>query len=100
MESAFVNADITTLFQTLKTFEEKEIVSQIEDEAGVLKYALYGSGCNCELDQELHLHFHCTHFAETICLTEQKNPRINLPRGYVAENANLVVKGKFVKCSG
>ena len=36
MESAFVNADITRLFQTLKTFEEKEIVSQIEDEAGVL----------------------------------------------------------------
>jgi Fur family ferric uptake transcriptional regulator len=98
VESAFATADRSTLFRTLKTFEENGIVHQIDDGTGVTKYALCEQGCDCTLDQDLHLHFHCEHCGETVCLTEHKIPHINLPDGYVAEDANLVVKGICDKC--
>ena len=83
-----------------KTFEEKAIVHQIDDGTGISKYALCEIGCNCEIEQDLHLHFHCSNCSETFCLTEHKIPHINLPEGYFAEDVNLVVKGICEKCSG
>jgi Fur family ferric uptake transcriptional regulator len=100
IENTFVKADRTTLYRTLKTFEEKGIVHQIDDGTGTSKYALCEPGCSCELDQDLHLHFHCSNCDETVCLTEHKIPHINLPEGYMAEEANLVIKGICEKCSG
>ena len=78
IESAFAKADRTTLYRTLKTFEEKGIVHQIDDGTNISKYALCEPGCNCELEQDLHLHFHCNNCDETVCLTEHKIPDINL----------------------
>lgn len=100
IENAFAKADRTTLYRTLKTFEEKGIVHQIDDGTNISKYALCEPGCNCELEQDLHLHFHCSNCGETTCLIEQKIPHINLPYGYIAEDANLVLKGICEKCSG
>lgn len=100
MENAFSKADRTTLYRTLKTFEEKRIVHQIDDGTNISKYALCEPGCNCKMEQDLHLHFHCDSCDETVCLTEHKIPHINLPDGFVAENANLVIKGICDKCSG
>jgi Fur family ferric uptake transcriptional regulator len=100
IETAFAKADRTTLYRTLKTFEEKSIVHQIDDGTGITKYALCEEGCNCDLKSDLHLHFHCNNCNETVCLTEHKIPHINLPKGFVAEDANLVLKGICDYCSG
>ncbi|PQJ30920.1 MULTISPECIES: Fur family transcriptional regulator [Flavobacteriaceae] len=100
IESAFAKAERTTLYRTLKTFEEKKIVHQIDDGTGISKYALCEKGCNCEIEQDLHLHFHCNNCNETVCLTEHKIPQIKVPDGYIAEDVNLVVKGICEKCSG
>ena len=100
IENAFVKAERTTLYRTLKTFEDKGIVHHIDDGTGISKYALCEQGCNCELDQDLHLHFHCSNCDKTVCLTDHKIPHINLPDGYIAEDANLVITGICEKCSG
>ncbi|MCM4156471.1 transcriptional repressor [Gramella sp. AN32] len=100
IEKTFAKAERTTLYRTLKTFEEKGIVHQIDDGTNISKFALCEPGCNCELDQDLHLHFHCNHCDETVCLTAHKIPHINLPDGYIAEDANLVLTGICEKCSG
>lgn len=99
LENAFSNSERTTLFRTLKTFEEKGVVHQIQDGSGILKYALCEPNCNCEFDRDLHLHFHCTICDDTVCLTDHKIPHINLPEGYKAEDANLVIKGICKKCN-
>ena len=99
IEDAFVKAERTTLYRTLKTFEDKGIVHHIDDGTGISKYALCEQGCNCELDQDLHLHFHCSNCDKTVCLTDHKIPHINLPDGYIAEDANLVITGICEKCS-
>ena len=98
IENAFAKADRTTLYRTLKTFEEKGVVHQIDDGTGIQKYALCEPGCNCDLDRDLHLHFHCNNCNETVCLTEHRIPNIILPEGYIAEDANLVLKGICDKC--
>ena len=40
IEKAFVKSDRTTLYRTIKTFEENSIVHRIEDGTGITKYAL------------------------------------------------------------
>lgn len=100
LEKDFKVSERSTLFRTIKTFEEKGIVHQIEDGTGVIKYALCENGCNCEIETDLHLHFHCNNCNGTICLTEHKIPQIKVPNGFVSENVNLVVKGICDKCSG
>ena len=100
IENAFEKADRTTLYRTVKTFVEKDIVHQIDDGTGIVKYALCEQDCNCEIETDLHLHFHCNNCNETICLTEHKIPKIKVPNGFVSENINLVVKGMCDKCSG
>ncbi len=99
IENAFEKADRTTLYRTIKTFEEKGIVHQIDDGTGVTKYALCEESCNCEIETDLHLHFHCNNCNETTCLTDHKIPQIKVPDGFVSENVNLVVKGICDKCS-
>ncbi|GAA4809279.1 MULTISPECIES: Fur family transcriptional regulator [Flavobacteriaceae] len=100
IENAFGKADRTTLYRTIKTFEENDIVHQIDDGTGITKYALCEQGCNCNIKTDLHLHFHCSICGNTVCLTEHKIPQIKVPEGFVAENVNLVVKGICDKCSG
>lgn len=99
IESAFERSERTTLYRTLKTFEEKGLVHRIDDGSGVAKFALCEQHCNCDLETDLHLHFHCNRCQETQCLTEQKIPHLSLPTGFRAEDANLVVKGICSKCN-
>ncbi|MCF6307319.1 MAG: transcriptional repressor [Flavobacteriaceae bacterium] len=99
LENYFDNADRTTIFRTIKTFVEKGLVHQIDDGTGVTKYALCEENCECEIETDLHLHFRCSKCKETTCLTEHRIPHINLPKGYTAENINLVVKGICENCN-
>jgi Fur family ferric uptake transcriptional regulator len=99
IELAFDKAERTTIYRTLKTFENNGLVHKIDDGSGIAKFALCEDQCNCDLETDLHLHFHCTNCCETICLTEQKIPHINLPQGFKAIDANLVVKGICNKCN-
>lgn len=99
IEGAFEKSDRSTLYRTAKKFEEKGIVHQVDDGSGVPKYALGERNCNNEVHQDLHIHFRCTQCDETVCLTDYKIPQINLPDGYVADDVNIVVKGKCEMCS-
>lgn len=99
IEHAFDKVERTTLYRTIKTFEEKGVVHQIDDGTGITKYALCETGCNCDMETDLHLHFHCNICNETVCLTDHKIPQIKVPKGFVAEDVNLVVKGICDKCS-
>ena len=100
VENAFEKADRTTLYRTVKTFVERDIAHQIDDGTGIVKYALCEQDCSCEIETDLHLHFHCNNCNETVCLTDHKIPKIKVPDGFVSENVNLVIKGICDKCSG
>ncbi|MBK8516771.1 MAG: transcriptional repressor [Saprospiraceae bacterium] len=98
LELAFERADKSTLFRTLKTFEQSKLVHSIEDGTGHLKYALCLEECNCSA-VDLHYHFHCIKCKETYCLTNLNIPTIDLPKNFEMQQANMVVKGLCANCN-
>ena|SRR5690554_963377 len=99
VEGNFEKSDRTTLYRTLKTFEDKCIVHQIDDGTGIPKYALCKHEDPNERHSDLHLHFHCNHCNRTSCLTEYRIPQITLPKGFVPEDINMLVKGVCDNCN-
>jgi Fur family ferric uptake transcriptional regulator len=99
VEGNFEKSDRTTLYRTLKTFEEKCIVHQIDDGTGIPKYALCDHDEGLANHSDLHLHFHCTKCNRTICLTEHRIPQINLPDKFIPEDVNMLVKGICEHCN-
>jgi len=99
LENSFEKSDRTTLYRTLKTFVESCLVHKIDDGTGVSKYALCEENCNCEIETDLHVHFHCNLCKQTICLPKHKIPAIYLPKAFLPQEVNLVVKGTCNKCS-
>ncbi len=98
LENAFETADKSTLFRTLKTFEDKKLIHGVDDGTGAKKYALCMEGCTCAPEDQ-HYHFHCKICSETFCLTSQNIPAIELPRNFRVDEANLVLKGICAHCN-
>jgi Fur family transcriptional regulator, ferric uptake regulator len=97
LELKFEKADRTTLYRTLKTFEENKLIHSIDDGTGSIKYALCLDSCMCNPD-ELHVHFKCIKCHQTFCLNEIAVPQVSLPSGFELESINMVVKGVCSNC--
>lgn len=97
LEQKFDNADKTTLYRTLKTFEENKLIHSIDDGTGSVKYALCKETCQCH-PEDLHVHFLCTKCHQTYCLNDISIPSIALPVNFKLETINLVVKGICSNC--
>lgn len=98
LENHFDQADKTTLYRTLKTFEKNKLVHSIDDGSGSMKYALCDLNCEC-LPEQAHVHFHCNKCEQTFCMKEYSLPKISLPKKFIAEEINWVIKGLCEKCS-
>lgn len=98
LEKQFEKSDRITLYRTLKTFQENGLVHSVDDGTGAPKYALCEEGCECNIDRDMHVHFHCRMCGETFCLPKYKIPEIKLPDTFIGEEASLVVKGICGKC--
>jgi len=99
LEDEFQHSERTTLYRTLKTFEEKGLIHHIKDGSGYTKYALCSSNCKEGDHHDLHVHFYCNNCKETFCLSSYKIPNINLPKNFQLEELDLIVKGMCDKCS-
>ena len=99
LEENFQHSDRTTLYRTLKTFEEKGLIHNIKDGSEATKYALCADACKDGEHFDLHMHFYCNSCKETFCLPKHKIPDVKLPKQFVLEELNLVAKGICDKCS-
>ncbi len=97
LEKKFENADNSTLYRTLRTFLEHQLIHSIEDGSGSLKYALCDDFCTCAPEQ-LHVHFLCTKCRKTYCLKDSPVPQTDLPAGFKFLSANFVVTGNCSNC--
>ncbi|MFA5431603.1 MAG: transcriptional repressor [Candidatus Paceibacterota bacterium] len=97
LEQKFDNADKTTLYRTLKTFEENKLIHSIDDGTGAVKYALCKETCQCH-PEDLHVHFLCTKCQHTFCLNDVAIPDISLPINFKLETINMVAKGVCANC--
>lgn len=69
VESHFENADRTTIYRTLKTFEEKGIVHSIQENT-TTRYKLCHDSCSESTHKDRHLHFYCKICKQTTCKEE------------------------------
>jgi Fur family transcriptional regulator, ferric uptake regulator len=99
LEKSFQHSDRTTLYRTLKTFEEKGLIHSIHDGTEATKYALCADACKAGNHYDLHLHFYCYSCKQTYCLPRHKVPQVSVPEGYELKELNLVAKGFCEQCS-
>jgi Fur family transcriptional regulator, ferric uptake regulator len=95
--------DKVTLYRTLHTFEETQLIHRIFDDSGLEKYALCVGTCETHEHHahhnHAHVHFKCESCEQTECIADAELPVINLPQGYTSKSANFVVIGICGKCS-
>jgi len=90
--------DRVTVYRTLQTFVDKGIVHTIPTTDNSIRYALCKDACTEGHHHDHHVHFVCTHCDQTFCLDDVVTPDIKLPRGYHAEQVEVVVKGICRNC--
>ena len=98
IEKQFDQVDRSTIFRTLKTFQDKLLIHSVDDGTGAVKYALCDDDCTCSLD-DLHIHFLCIKCGRTRCMKNMPVPKMKLPEGFSFEGANFVVKGICPDCN-
>ncbi|MDB5207151.1 MAG: transcriptional repressor [Flavisolibacter sp.] len=89
--------DRVTIYRTLQTFEEKGIIHAIPTADNAILYALC-KDCTEGHHHDDHVHFICTACEKTICLDDVVSPKIELPKGYVADNVQVVINGVCKEC--
>ncbi len=91
--------DRVTVYRTLQTFVEKGMIHTIPTADNAVLYALC-KDCTEGHHHDDHIHFVCSNCAKTICLDDVVSPKIELPKGYTAENVQVVINGLCKDCSG
>jgi Fur family transcriptional regulator, ferric uptake regulator len=107
-EGALVHGDIekkagekfdrVTVYRTLQTFVEKGIIHAIPTADNSIRYALCKDDCSEGHHQDQHIHFLCSNCQNTYCLDDVVTPEVKLPKGYVASQIEVVVKGICKNC--
>ena len=90
--------DRVTVYRTLQTFVDKGIVHVIPSADNAVKYALCKDECTAGHHHHNHVHFMCDDCGTTYCLDEIVVPEVNLPKGFVATQRDVVLSGKCEKC--
>ncbi|MCJ8208400.1 transcriptional repressor [Mucilaginibacter sp. RS28] len=90
--------DRVTLYRILKTFEEKGILHKIIDVNGTANYAMCTDNCVAGHHHDEHVHFNCTKCEQLYCLKDFHLPPLHLPKGYTAQNINMLISGICEHC--
>ena len=90
--------DRVTIYRTLQTFVEKGIIHTIPTSDNSILYALCKDNCTEGHHHDNHVHFVCLQCGNTICLENVTVPEVNLPKGFVTTNIEMVVNGICRDC--
>lgn len=99
IEEELCTADRSTIFRTLCLFEQHHLLHSIHDGSGSVRYEACHSSHNHENDDDRHPHFRCLRCGRTICISECRIPKVELPEGFQAERVDYVVTGVCAACS-
>lgn len=91
--------DRVTLYRTLKTFLEYDLIHKVLDDSGAAKFALCNHQHHGDVHDHEHVHFKCEECGKIICLDHIGLPKINLPEGFIKKETNLLVQGICQNCN-
>jgi Fur family ferric uptake transcriptional regulator len=98
LEQMLPTVDKSTISRTLSLFLQHQLIHEIDDGSGAMKYAVCDDDCECVLQDE-HTHFYCTECHRTFCLKQIHVPAVKLPEGFSIQNINYVIKGLCPECN-
>ncbi len=98
IEKQLVTADRTTIYRTLKTFEEKGIVHHIE-EHNISMYLLCHDGCDEKSHKDWHLHLYCKICKRTFCREDVILPE-TIQGDFRIDEIRFFAKGICEQCLG
>lgn len=93
------NFDRVTIYRTLKTFLDSDLIHKVLDDSGSTKYALCTHSRSEPHHEHEHVHFKCEKCGKTNCIEEVSLPKIHLPAGYMSKEMSLLVVGICKECS-
>ena len=91
--------DRVTVYRTLQAFLEKGLIHSIPTADNSIRYALCKDGCSDGHHRDDHVHFICNACGNTVCLEEVTIPSIKLPRGFSADQVEMLVSGICKTCN-
>lgn len=97
LEGMLDDVDKSSIFRALRVLHDHHLIHALEDGSGSLKYCVCHNHGECKADEH-HCHFYCEKCKKTYCLEECIVPEATLPPGFVAREANYVVKGLCANC--
>ena len=90
--------DRITFYRSVQTLMEAGIIHRIVADNITVKYAL--NSCDKgHKHQTDHIHFFCQDCNSLICLDEVKTQRYSLPKGFTAQECDVIIKGLCNKCN-
>lgn len=99
LESRLETIDKSNVFRALTAFREAHLVHVLEDAGDGVRYELCHSHSE-EHDEDVHVHFYCTHCHKTYCLEDTPVPPVEVPEGFSPESVSYLVKGICPECLG
>ncbi|MCQ2204294.1 MAG: transcriptional repressor [Bacteroidales bacterium] len=97
VENVIPTVDRSTIFRSLTTFLENDMLHAITDGSGQQKYCLCQEldGCTAECD---HVHLTCMVCGRTFCLKNQLIPPVQIPAGFRVKHVSYIVQGVCPHC--
>jgi Fur family ferric uptake transcriptional regulator len=94
------SVDRVTLFRTLNSFIEKNIIHKITDDDGGARYALCDlDKCTIDGHNDIHVHFKCQVCGKIFCVRTNKYYYPELPRSFKVTEWKLTAKGICSSCA-
>lgn len=90
--------DRVTIYRTLQVFVDKGIIHTIPTPDNSIKYALCKDDCVEGHHHDHHVHFQCKQCGVTYCLDDVTTPEVKLPKGYAADQIEVVISGICKNC--
>jgi len=91
-------SDRVSIYRTLKTFENNDLIHSVNDGSKSIRYALCSEHCSLG-HHSVHPHFHCEKCDKTLCLEEQNIDINSIPEGFVVNNYSLTINGLCANCA-
>jgi Fur family ferric uptake transcriptional regulator/Fur family zinc uptake transcriptional regulator len=97
VQAALPNLDRVTIYRTLASFMEADIVHQVQGFDGTWRFCAHSTdSADCPGN---HPHFLCTSCGRMVCLLGQNMPKVDVPDGNVVKGKQLVVYGECGECA-
>ena len=91
--------DKSTVYRTLKIFEEKGIIHTVLGPDHVERYGLCTHAeCSHNGHVDSHIHFYCNSCKSVFCLDTIETPAVHIPNQFKAEKTEVLVFGTCNNC--